>query len=637
MAIINHTFFKHHAFAFPNEYSSLADSQLFPFNNSFLFNDMDVSDADWMKDRAYYRATGSTKMNPCPLMMKPISRIINAGRFSALKGYGGWGRKGNDIYVDYYDSPAGKFNAEVDSYASDSDVSRSARILIKVDENGRMSAVCLDEFGGEKPYIVRTKSSQSDVHSGSAALMGLLAWLAYGPDNCAKEEITLLLEQIGQGITDDILLWYRSERALENLIWGLMCKTSDFESIGWNIHAERWNDPQIPFMPRTDFENAELDEFHGDSPVIGKQSGIVPVRPKKARTVGELAASGEYTLNDKRVLSPEEEALVPRLDGMIPGEEILNKVKLIRESTMSPRPFRNILWTGETGTGKSTAAMIAAQLMHLPYRFMTFNPDTLVSDLYVNILPNTKKTLSFSSEELADILEDALIDPDGAYERLTGRRKENCRLSEVIDTACGLAQGSDFISVRSPLVETFEHGGVCELQEVNLASKPGVLAGINAALDDLATIQLPDGEVVRRHPDAIIICSANCDYEGTRRLNKAVKSRMTLKGVFHLPDDAVLIDRIVQNSGFRDRQTIRKMVKVMHSIRKELEENGETNGVCSVREVQSWAQACGILSDPYEAAMATIIPSASDDPEVVEACISALNSQFTPKQTMRKG
>ncbi len=106
---------------------------------------------------------------------------------------------------------------------------------------------------------------------------------------------------------------------------------------------------------------------------------------------------------------------------------------------------------------------------------------------------------------------------------------------------------------------------------------------------------------------------------------------MTLKGVFELPEDVLLTNRIVQNSGYKDRLVIGRMIKVMHSVRKVLEDNGETNGVCSVREIQSWAQATAILKDPYQAAFSTIVPSASDDPEVIAGVIAALHSQFLPQ------
>ena len=189
----------------------------------------------------------------------------------------------------------------------------------------------------------------------------------------------------------------------------------------------------------------------------------------------------------------------------------------------------------------------------------------------------------------------------------------------------------DFMYVESALVKAFRYGWVCELQEVNYAMKPGVLGGINAALDDIGIIELPTGEVIHRHPDTVIVMTANDGYEGTRKINQAVKSRMTLKGHLNLPDDDTLARRAAQNSGFKDLKTIKKMVAVMHAIRKVLNDNGETNGSCSVRELQSWAQATDILGDPYEAALATIIPSASDDPEVIEEVLRSLETQFARK------
>ena len=89
---------------------------------------------------------------------------------------------------------------------------------------------------------------------------------------------------------------------------------------------------------------------------------------------------------------------------------------------------------------------------------------------------------------------------------------------------------------------------------------------------------------------------------------------------------------MADNSGLSDRLMIRKMLKAMHAVREILEKAGETNGVCSVREVQAWAQAEAILNDPFRAAMSTIVPSASDDPEVVQEVIACLQGFFAPKE-----
>ena len=350
---------------------------------------------------------------------------------------------------------------------------------------------------------------------------------------------------------------------------------------------------------------------------------------KTVKKVSDYVNEKTYFINEGRILTEEESALVPRLDDTVPPEDVVTKVKLIKASTNSPKPFRNILWIGETGTGKSTAARIAAQLMHLPYTFITINPDTIVSDLYVNVLPAANKTNV--GNDAIKIIERAVFDTDGAWFELTGEHKEDVQPSDVIRKVLESCQCGDFMYVESPLVKAFRYGWVCELQEVNYAMKPGVLGGINAALDDIGIIELPTGEVVKRHPDTVIIMTANDGYEGTRKINQAVKSRMTLKGHMELPDSDTLARRAMQNSGYRDMRNIKMMIAVMEGIRKILEENGETNGSCSVRELQSWCQATEILGDPYEAALSTIVPSATDDPEITQEVIEALETQFTKR------
>ena len=243
--------------------------------------------------------------------------------------------------------------------------------------------------------------------------------------------------------------------------------------------------------------------------------------------------------------------MVPDKGEMVPSREILTKAELIKASSELPRPYRNLLWTGETGSGKSTAAAILAQLFNLPYTFLTINPDTILSDLYVNILPATdsaSKDLDEITSQLPSATE-ITLDPECSYYQITGEKKQDATEEDcakaIQEKYYSLMNSSNgFIKVESPLVQAFRYGWVCELQEVNVANKPGVLSGINAALDDLATIQLPDGEIVKRHKDCVIIMTANSEYEGTRRINQAVKSRCALKGRFVFPEDGSLIEMI---------------------------------------------------------------------------------------------
>jgi len=632
-----HTMFRQGMFAYDMEKE--AQNQIFPVQ-PFLFRDLEPAEELRIRDNAFTRATGKTALKAVPGLTRSVSRIIGGLLLERCRGFGGWGIQDGEVYVDWFDDRARAFNARITGFADEADFTGSKRILIRCGKDGQLSGCAVDEYGGAYPYVIRMNARESgNTHTASAALTAIMLRLAYtcGTDEMRKE-VSGYLDAIvhhcdARNEDSDPEEWLYAERALENIVYGLFSRSDDFRRIGWDFDAGMYGNPQcIAFMGTDEFRNADVKEFHGDSPYIGKKTAVSSARRKSIETLGELVNEGTYFLDPGRILTPEEEALVPRLDDMVPGAEVLTKAALIKGSSSSPRPFRNVLWTGETGTGKSTAAMMMAQLFRLPYRFMTIDPDTMVSDLYENILPDAGGQKPKDIGRITEALELSLIDPEGAWRCLTGEEKTGVSMEDVVREALAGHSGTGFISVRSPLVETFEKGGVCEIQEVNLAAKPGVMAGINAALDDIGIIRLPSGELIRRHPDAVVICTANVAYEGTRALNKAVKSRMTLKGVFELPDDDTLVRRVADNSGLSDRLMIRKMLKAMHAVREILEKAGETNGVCSVREVQAWAQAEAILNDPFRSAMSTIVPSASDDPEVVQEVIACLQGFFAPKE-----
>ena len=634
MAFKKHTFFKFGYNGFFN--GNPETSQMFPFNKA----EMNYVDPlhPLAKTCLYKRAVaGYRDMKFIPGIMRSITRLlycdwVGGPEAEPLKGFGGYGYDTDKNFIcEYWDGTSAQFNYAGDDFYT-LDYSNDRRIVMKIDKHQRMSAVCIDEYGAKKPYVIQTKSKETDAHSASAAIFALMAYMVSSSENNPASDVVFdTVKAHYDAFMEHYDNWDEQEaiqasHVLANDMYAIFAYNDDVVAkCDDGLDASLYDNPIIPLL---DVDSIEVENWTGSSAVFGqakKAPKVAKIVKEVVKAVKDFVTSGELVLNDKRVLTSAEEEMVPSLDEYIPDKEIITKAQLIKGSTYAPRPFRNLMWEGETGTGKTTAAQILAQVMNLPYTFLTFNPDTLVSDLYVNILPNSKTT---DCKSLSSILELAVFNPSEAWQQLTGETKE-VTTSEVIQEA--IKSSSDFMYVESPLVQAFRYGWLCELQEVNLAMKPGVMGGINAALDDLATIQLPTGEVIHRHPDTVIVMTFNSDYEGTRRLNQAVKSRMTLKGRFQLPEDDVLADRISQNSGLKDLSVIKKMVKVMHRIRKVLNDSGETNGACSVREIQSWAQATDILKDPYQAAMATIVPSASDDPEVIVEVIQQVETEFSPK------
>ena len=625
------------------DYMAKADYNLPPFNNNKIAEDITNEINPTYLGSCLLRKMGRVgKLNHLTGIAKAIERWLYI-RENA-ENFGGMLKTPTSFLMEYWDGKAKDCTGfdTVDPNAID------RRIVFRIDGTGNNRCVKASELtqvlpgGGFNvaPLKIATSSvaARSGGHSSSCLFFAILGLILYDDSLNGKQVQTIrghfenLLQEFNasyNAITDTMVQYMR---VLENDLYAIATYNADteldelFEAFSVSAYTSVNGADMALEGVNCAVGNVQATRLASGlgTKATGKTKSTI-----KPKTVKEVADEGEFVLDASRVLNQEEELLVPHLDDMVPSQEILLKARLIKESTLMPKPFRNVLWIGETGTGKSTAARILAQLMHLPYAFITINPDTIVSDLYVNVLPNANA--GKIDKEMVEMMERAVLDTDEAYFDLTGIRKTNVKPADVIREVLQKKPTGDFMYVESALVKAYRYGWVVELQEVNYAMKPGVLGGINAALDDIGIIELPTGEIVKRHPNTIVVMTANDGYEGTRKINQAVKSRMTLKGHMELPDDDELARRASQNSGFKDLKTIKKMVSVMHGIRRVMDENGETNGSCSVRELQSWCQATEICKDPYEAAMSTIVPSATDDPEVIKDVIEALEKQFAKR------
>ena len=595
-------------------------------------------------------------------IVRAISRLVAPACLRNISGYSAYGFDVNDnFYADYWDGTADDFNG--DFSAGVTDFSQSRHQLFKIDAKGKMYACVVDEKGGRSKLVLDTKAnnySSAVKHSPSGLMFALAAYIIARirderiSQNDNGYEVAKIVYEHYSGLTNainssDVDLTANYLRCLDNDLYTLCKFDSDvkdrFDTLPFLSASVDRN--EYPLLSDTEFD---IPVLYGNSSILSgnvhmsNEGGFlneddVPNRMSVKQILDdEQGWKQKYALDPERILDEQEELMVPDKSEMVPSREILTKAELIKASSELPRPYRNLLWTGETGSGKSTAAAILAQLFNLPYTFLTINPDTILSDLYVNILPATDSA-SKGLDEITSQLPSATeitLDPEGSYYQITGEKKQDATEEDcaraIQEKYYSLMNSSNgFIKVESPLVQAFRYGWVCELQEVNVANKPGVLSGINAALDDLATIQLPDGEIVKRHKDCVIIMTANSEYEGTRRINQAVKSRCALKGRFLIPEDGSLIEMIKLDSGYDDEPIIRKMIQAMKGIRKVLEETGTNDGSCGVREIVSWAQGTKILKDPYRAAMHTIVPSATEDDEVLMEVVAALENFFVKK------
>ena len=118
---------------------------------------------------------------------------------------------------------------------------------------------------------------------------------------------------------------------------------------------------------------------------------------KRDKTKSKKKKAPEYFLEWDRELTEEEKSLIPKLDFdiiKIP-QEIRELAHMIKEEINSLKPVRNILLYGEAGAGKSTGARILAQLLGLPYRFMTCSLNTEESDFVGTYKPTPEGGFEF--------------------------------------------------------------------------------------------------------------------------------------------------------------------------------------------------------------------------------------------------
>lgn len=376
--------------------------------------------------------------------------------------------------------------------------------------------------------------------------------------------------------------------------------------------------------------------LYGDFEVV--KADYAGSRPAAAIPHSEFI--GKFILDEQRVLSPVEEATVPVLPKwyLIPPE-IRLLCEHAKKTTGTTRAMRNFMLRGPAGTGKTEGAMAMAAAFHLPYRFYTCSAGTEVFDLIGQILPKMEKKDQRESVTFPTYT-DIQMDPASAYYMLTEQYDETIDGDAVLDTlihaveeqtrqaAPGQNPAKEFEFTDTPLVEAFRYGYLLELQEPTVIANPAVLVGLNGLLDQCKSITLPTGEIVNRHPDAVIVITTNVDYAGCRGMNQSVISRMNLVVDLEEPDEVTLVKRVQGITGCTDTSAIKTMARIVKEINEYCQEASIRDGCCGVRELISWVQSYMITNDISEAAKFTVLSSASADgrsrEEIRSRCLDTL-------------
>lgn len=416
------------------------------------------------------------------------------------------------------------------------------------------------------------------------------------------------------------------------------------------------------FVP-TSVTAGEFTIFAKTGPAVIKKAGVV---------VEHTDFVGKYPLTPGRTLSALELSLIPKLpEWYIIPPEVVDICKHAQKTTGRPMQMRNFLLRGPAGTGKTMGAKAIAAGLGLPYMKYTCSANTEIFDFTGMIFPETDAVSTGSSEldrereilksmggisyanvakllRLPD-LDDMDYDPAGVYQALTGVENlaatvQDCMsvvLEKVTEKVQALSKraenrqssGQNYTYVETDFVKALKHGYLVEVQEPSTIIQPGVLVGLNSLLEQEGSITLPTGEIIRRHPDTVVIVTTNVSYEGCRQMNQSVVDRMSLVKDIDLPEPEVMVQRAMSVTGCADEYLVSQMVQVVNDMADYCRKNSITDGACGMRSLIDWVISAEISGDPYLSAKYTVISKATADEEDREALITTiLDPMFAPKR-----
>ena len=416
------------------------------------------------------------------------------------------------------------------------------------------------------------------------------------------------------------------------------------------------------FVP-TSVTAGEFTIFAKTGPAVIKKAGVV---------VEHTDFVGKYLLTPGRTLSALELSLIPKLpEWYIIPPEVVDICKHAQKTTGRPMQMRNFLLRGPAGTGKTMGAKAIAAGLGLPYMKYTCSANTEIFDFTGMIFPETDAVSTGSPEldrereilksmggisyanvaklmRLPD-LDDMDYDPAGVYQALTGVENlaatvQDCMsvvLEKVTEKVQALSKraenrqssGQNYTYVETDFVKALKHGYLVEVQEPSTIIQPGVLVGLNSLLEQEGSITLPTGEIIRRHPDTVVIVTTNVSYEGCRQMNQSVVDRMSLVKDIDLPEPEVMVQRAMAVTGCADEYLVSQMVQVVNDMADYCRKNSITDGACGMRSLIDWVISAEISGDPYLSAKYTVISKATADEEDREALITTiLDPMFAPKR-----
>ena len=565
-----------------------------------------------------------------------VKAVLAYAKMQSGEGLGGLGQTGGKSVVEYKSSTADEYHLVVHDPAD-------GNLLASV-YNANMQTV--------EQYTVGEKA-----RDGAAVMLALFPELMREPEFKTNLESFCGYQQDGF-----------SDLGLAAKTLALLCDNA-YRRIGDITSPAR-----VPVVVNAGGAIARISKTHldnktyepqtvlaGEFSVLGQVAAIAGYVP--SAVIPHSDFEGRYTLNPGRALNAKERALVPALQPWyILPKEIVSVCKHAQASTGKPAQMRNFALRGPAGTGKTKGAEAIAAGLGLPYVKHTCSAGSEEFDFIGQVFPDTQGSAD-AGEELKALMEmggvtyenvaklmklpgldDMDYDPAGVYEKIAGVAKADATTQDCMAAVLSLvtekvrelcfsrpeSSGQTFTYTETDFIRAIKYGWVVEVQEPTCILQPGVLVGLNSLLEQGGTLLLPTGELIRRHPDAVVVITTNMSYEGCRGMNQSVMDRMSLVLDIELPDENTMVQRAMSVTGCEDDLMVLQMVKVVTAMADYCRKNGFDDGAVGMRSLIDWIISAEITGDPYTSALYTVISKATANEDGRESLItSALEPYFT--------
>lgn len=247
----------------------------------------------------------------------------------------------------------------------------------------------------------------------------------------------------------------------------------------------------------------------------------------------------------------------------------------------------------------------------------------------------------------------ALFDFDASYEELTGEKVTDIDGSELFDLYNQVyaltkvlplldrvkaleaenrqlkvdiaSSGKEPMKVRNQFkmveanyAKAIRNGWICEIQEMSRVRDQGVFAGLNELDRPNSKMQLIDGSILTRHPDALIVATDNVGLESCHQIDASVRRRFgCILDSFKMDKD-VLFARIRRNTGCNNLALLERAYSAWDAILNYCIENEVAEYCVSATELERLVQA--VMHDGEDSFAENlefcVISKATDDMEI---------------------